>query len=113
MMNSPLNTAENMTTSAKCEDPELIMGWYKRFHDAIKKYGILEQDIYNMDETGFQMRMTATDKVICGSESRASNAKALRPGNREWVTAIVAVNSTGWALPPQIILAADNHQSQW
>lgn len=22
------------------------MGWYKRFHDAIEKYGILEQDIY-------------------------------------------------------------------
>ena len=102
-----------MLKSAKCEDPELIMGWYKRFHDAIEKYGILEQDIYNMDETGFQMGMISTAKVICGSETRASNAKALQPGNREWVTAIIAVNTTGWALPPQIILAADNHQSQW
>lgn len=34
-------------------------------------------------------------------------------GNCERVTAIIAVNATGWALPPQIILAADNHQSQW
>ncbi|OJJ84079.1 uncharacterized protein ASPGLDRAFT_284567 [Aspergillus glaucus CBS 516.65] len=66
-----------------------------------------------MDETGFQMGMTSTAKVICGSETWASNAKALQPGNHEWVTAIIVVNTTGWALPPQIILAADNHQSQW
>jgi len=39
---------------AKCEDPELIKSWFTQFHDAIQKYGILEQDIYNMDETGFQ-----------------------------------------------------------
>ncbi|KAL1979210.1 hypothetical protein VTN96DRAFT_6507 [Rasamsonia emersonii] len=37
----------------KCEDRELIKGWFTQFHDAIQKYGILEQDIYNMDETGF------------------------------------------------------------
>ncbi|OJJ87265.1 uncharacterized protein ASPGLDRAFT_1153176 [Aspergillus glaucus CBS 516.65] len=57
---------------------------YKHFRDAIEKYGILEQDIYNMDETGFRMGMTSTAKVICGSETQASNAKALQPGNREW-----------------------------
>ena len=79
---------------AKCEDPELIKGWFKRFHDAVEKYVILEQDIYNMDETGFQMGMISTAKVICGSETRASYAKTIQPGNREWVTAVVAVNAT-------------------
>ena len=98
---------------AKREDPELILGWYKCFHDAIEKYGTLEQDIYSKDESGFQMGITSTAKVICGSETWTSNAKAIQPGNCEWVTAIIAVNATGWALPPQIILAADNHQSQW
>ncbi|KAL1982496.1 hypothetical protein VTN96DRAFT_1287 [Rasamsonia emersonii] len=95
------------------EDPELIKGWFQRFHDTIQKYGIVEQDIYNMDETGFQMGVISTAKVICGSETRESHAKIIQPGNREWVTAIVAVNATGWALPLQIILAAKNHQSQW
>ena len=66
-----------------------------------------------MDETGFQMGVISTAKVVCGSETRESHAKTIQPGNREWVTAIVAVNATGWALPPQIILAAKNHQSQW
>jgi len=98
---------------AKCEDPVLIKDWFKRFHDTIEKYGILEQDRYNMDETGFQMGVISTAKVVCGSETRDSRAKMTQPGNREWVTAIVAVNAMGWALPPNIILAGENHQSQW
>lgn len=98
---------------AKCEDPELIKSWFTRVRDTIQKYGVLEQDIYNMDETGFQMGVISTAKVICGSETRDSRAKAIQPGNREWVTAIEAVNATGWVLPPQIILAAKQHQSKW
>ena len=66
-----------------------------------------------MDETGFQMGVISTAKVICGSETQESHAKALQLGNREWVTAIMAVNTTGSALPPQIILAGKKHQSQW
>ena len=69
--------------------------------------------IWIMDETRFQMGMISTAKVICGSETQTSNAKAIQPGNHKWVTAIIAVNATGWALSPYIILAADNHQSQW
>lgn len=66
-----------------------------------------------MDETGFQMGVASTAKVVCGSETKQSHARALQPGNREWVTAIVAVNATGWALPAQIIFAAVRHQSLW
>ena len=98
---------------AKCEDSGLIQSWFMRVQETIQKYGILTEDIYNMDETGFQMGVASTSKVICGSETKQSHAKALQPGNREWVTAIIAVNATGWSLPPQIIFAAANHQSLW
>ena len=98
---------------AKCEDSGLIKSWFARVQETIQKYGILMEDIYNMDETGFQMGVTSTAKVVCGSETRQSHAKALQPGNREWVTAIVAINAAGWSLPPQIIFAAVNHQSLW
>ena len=40
---------------AKCEDPELIKSWFKYIQKTIQKYGILEQDIYNIDKTSFQM----------------------------------------------------------
>ena len=38
---------------AKCEDPELIQSWFTKVHETIQKHGILAEDIYNMDETGF------------------------------------------------------------
>jgi hypothetical protein len=37
------------------------------------KYGILEEDIYNFNETGFQMGVIATVKVVSGRE-RAGKA---------------------------------------
>jgi len=62
-----------------------------------------------MDETGFQISVISTAKIVCGSETRESHAKTIQPESHEWVTAIIAVNATEWALPPQIILAAKNH----
>ena len=98
---------------AKCEDSKLIKAWFARVQETIEKYGIMKENIYNMDETGFQMGVASTTKVVCGSETKQSHARALQPGNREWVTAIVAVNAMGWSLPPQIIFAAAKHQSLW
>ena len=98
---------------ARCEDPELIKAWFRCVEKTIQQYGIAEEDIYNMDETGFQMGVASTAKVICGSETRDSYAKSIQPGNREWITAIVAVSASGSVLPPQIIMAGKKHQSQW
>ncbi|EED15617.1 conserved hypothetical protein [Talaromyces stipitatus ATCC 10500] len=78
---------------AKCEDPKIIQEYFDRVREVISDYGILPEDIYNFDETGFAMGLCATAK----------------PGNREWVTAIEAVNSIGWALPSYIIFKAKKY----
>ncbi|EED14743.1 pogo transposable element, putative [Talaromyces stipitatus ATCC 10500] len=90
---------------AKCEDPKIIQEHFDRVRAAISEYGILPEDIYNFDETGFAMGLCASAKVITGSD-RYAQPKLLQPGNREWVTAIEATNSTGWALPSYIIFKA-------
>lgn len=38
---------------ALCEDPELIRAWFRRVQSTITQFGILLEDIYNFDETGF------------------------------------------------------------
>jgi hypothetical protein len=53
----------------------------------IAKHGILNEDIYNFNETGFQMGVIAAAKVITGSE-RAGHPVCIQPGNREWVSVI-------------------------
>uniref|UniRef100_A0A093ULC9 Tigger transposable element-derived protein 2 n=2 Tax=Talaromyces marneffei PM1 TaxID=1077442 RepID=A0A093ULC9_TALMA len=90
---------------AKCEDPKIIKEHFDRVQAAISEYGILPEDIFNFDKTGFAIGLCSTAKVITGSDQYA-RPKLLQPGNREWVTAIEATNSTGWALPSYIIFKA-------
>ena len=37
----------------KCEDLKLIKAWFTWVQEAIEKYGIMKENIYNIDETGF------------------------------------------------------------
>src|ERR1700742_1886597 len=79
---------------AKCEDLTLIRTWFKRIQDAKIHYGILDEDIWNFDETGFQMGVITTSRVITGVD-RAGQPKTVQPGNREWVTIIETINTQG------------------
>ncbi|EED13526.1 conserved hypothetical protein [Talaromyces stipitatus ATCC 10500] len=47
---------------AKCEDPKIIQGYFNRVREVILEYGILQEDIYNFDETGFAMELCATQR---------------------------------------------------
>ena len=65
---------------AKCENPVVISEWFRLVRNTTLKYGILDGDIYNFDETGFQMGIIGTEKVVTGAERR-SRPKTLQPGN--------------------------------
>ena len=71
----------------------------------VAKYGILLKDTYNFDETGFQMGVILTSKVVTRSERRG-RVKTKQLGNREWVTLIYTINSSGWVLPAFVIFEA-------
>ncbi|OBT38517.1 hypothetical protein VE00_11195 [Pseudogymnoascus sp. WSF 3629] len=53
---------------ALCEDPKMIQEWFNLIQITIMQYGILPDDIYNFDETGFAMGLTATTRVITRAE---------------------------------------------
>tara|TARA_R110002003_G_scaffold1844_5_gene23580 strand:+ start:522 stop:1697 length:1176 start_codon:yes stop_codon:yes gene_type:complete len=76
------------------------------------KHGILDEDTYNFDESGFMMRMISTGAVVTGSERRG-RPKSVQQGNREWTTVIQGINATGWAIPPFIIFQGENHLPAW
>lgn len=97
---------------ALCEDPKAINDWFRLVENTRAKYGIPDEDVYNFDETGFQMGVIGTARVVTRSE-RAGKAITIQPGNRDWVTVIETVNATGWALPPMIIFSGKMHQALW
>lgn len=59
---------------ALCEDPELICGWFALVQNTIAKYGVVESDIYNFNETGFMMGIISTGMVVTSADRR-SNTK--------------------------------------
>ena len=90
---------------AKCEDPKVIGEWFALVRNVKAKYGIVDEDTYNFDETGFMMGIIFAGMVVTTSDG-LGKAKLAQPGNREWATVIQGVNAQGWAIPPFIILAA-------
>jgi hypothetical protein len=96
---------------ALCEDPALIRSWFELIEETKAKYGICDDDVYNFDEAGFMMGKITTQLVVTGSERRG-RPKSIQPGDREWVTAIAAINATGWSVPPFIIFAGQ-YLSAW
>jgi hypothetical protein len=69
------------------EDPETIGAWFKLVEDTKAKYSVHDDDVHNFDETGFQMGVIGSMKVVTGAERRA-RLELVQPGDREWVTVI-------------------------
>jgi hypothetical protein len=63
------------------EDPEVISAWFTLIQETIAKYGVADSDIHNFDETGFQMGVIGSMKVVTGSERR-TRPNLIQPGNR-------------------------------
>jgi hypothetical protein len=54
---------------AKCEDPKVIGDWFKRVNAIRLQHGILDDDVYNFDETGFAMGViSVASKVVADAE---------------------------------------------
>jgi hypothetical protein len=94
------------------EDPKLIREWFEVISNTKAKYGICDEDIYNFDETGFQMGQIR-QSVVVTSTSKASRPKQIQGHSQEWITIIQGINSQGWALPPFIIFKGKQYQSSW
>ncbi|BDD61273.1 hypothetical protein MAP00_009287 [Monascus purpureus] len=97
---------------AKCEDPKIIREWFDRVQITIMQHGIVQEDIYNFDETGFAMGLVATAEVVTRAEM-VGKPFLVQPGNQEWVTTIECINSSGWVLPPCIIFKGKTHVQGW
>ncbi|KAJ5143093.1 uncharacterized protein N7515_001880 [Penicillium bovifimosum] len=97
---------------AVLEDPNVIIEWFKLVEKTIAQYGITSDDIYNFDESGFAMGVSATTKVITQSVYTGRRG-VLQPGNREWVTVVETICASGRALPPYVIFKGKRIMERW
>jgi hypothetical protein len=95
-----------------CSNPAIIEPWFKLVASVKAEYGILDEDTYNFDETGFQIGVGGSVKVVTAAEIRL-NPIGRQAGDREWITLIAAVNAAGWLVPPFFIFKGKNHNQSW
>lgn len=68
--------------------------WLAVSHETRHRYGMLNEDTYIFDETGFRMGIAIMSKVVTSSDT-ISRAIDIQPGNREWTTGIGCINASG------------------
>ncbi|KAJ8106366.1 hypothetical protein OPT61_g9585 [Boeremia exigua] len=97
---------------AACEDPVAIQRWFDLVEATKQKWGIVDDDMYNFNETSFMMGKILSQLVITSSEGYGKK-KRIQPGNRKWVTVIQGVGASGQWIPPFVIFAGKVKIDAW
>jgi len=80
----------------------------------MEEYNIREENIYNMDESGFAIGTIEAFKVIIDEQSSSNSIyHQAQPGRQEWVTSVECICTDGSYLPPLIIFKAENFSRNW
>jgi DDE superfamily endonuclease/Tc5 transposase DNA-binding domain len=92
-------------------DPEGLMAWFEKLRAIRQRYGIVDADIHNMDETGFRIGVGRQHKVI----TKASNNRQYLsdPNNRDYITSIESISAAGDSHAPMLVLKAASLQERW
>ncbi|GEQ71635.1 hypothetical protein JCM33374_g5321 [Metschnikowia sp. JCM 33374] len=104
-LNRTLNLAGNICRPhgyirASSETSEKSNDWFNRVEDTTMEFGIKHHDVYNVDKTGFAMRILS--QVITGSDCH-EDPRIIQSGYLECVTAMGFIRVVGFMILPFII----------
>ena len=92
-------------------DLELFKAHFEKYQEVVNKYGIISDDQWNFDETGYRISMARNDWIITANNSRRSYSAD--PSNRESLTAVECINGAGQDIPPFLIVTGVNILAPW
>lgn len=95
-----------------CEDPAIIGDWFQLVKNTVNKHGIISEDIYNFDESGFQMGQISASMVVTAID-RQGRPKQIKPTNTEWVTLIQGACADGSTIPPFVVFKGKEFNQAW
>lgn len=88
-----------------------LIEWFEVIGTVVQDPDVLEENLYNMDETGVMLSNLGSVKVLVGKDDlrdyRGTGVK------RTMVTAIECISADGRPLQPLIIWPASTHRSNW
>ena len=87
------------------EETEVFQRWFDLYHSLKIRYGILDEDTYNMDEKGFIIGVAGSVEVIISKYEK--QVFVTQSGNQEWISLIEAISAgSGQKLPLWVIFKA-------
>ncbi|KAJ5152498.1 hypothetical protein N7492_009778 [Penicillium capsulatum] len=95
----------------RAADKKVVSKWFESYQATIESYGIQPNDIYNFDETGFQIGVERDQYIITREPKKKIVSGSVT--NHESVTVVEAVSATGYTTPPLIILNAKIVLYRW
>ena len=72
--------------------------WFNYLKEALCRYNVPMHNVYNMDETGFQMGYSQKEQVIFNR--RTGPPLSVTTGTTQWVTSIECICADGPPLQP-------------
>jgi len=88
-----------------------LRDYFKRLMKLMRKHHLKPEDIFNMDEKGFVIGMSAKAKVICRAGRRPP--RVTQDGTREMLTIIECVCAALYMLPSFTIFKGKAHYMGW
>lgn len=88
-----------------------VENWFEVMSKQLSERGVLQENVYNMDETGVLLSdLTTTKVLVCRNDARSRRGVGLR---RTMITAVECISADGRCLPPLIIWPGKTIQNTW
>ena len=84
------------------QNRDIIQDWFNLYQSIKVEYGILDEDIYNMNENGYMIDIVGSSKVVFSKYQK--QAFINQAGNRECASLIEAIDITSQRLLLFVIL---------
>ena len=88
-----------------------IREYFEAYRAAREARGIVDEDVWNMDETGFRIGYGRAHWVVSGHSRKP--LLLTDPDNREYVTSCECISAGGRDIPPMVIIAGVLILEKW
>jgi len=88
-----------------------VVHWFEVIEKVLTNPDVLQENVYNMDETGIMLSKLNSVRVLVGKDSKRGYRGARV--KRTTITAIECVSGDGRYLNPMIIWPASTHRANW
>lgn len=86
-----------------------LIHWYQVLGEFLKKNKIQANELYNWDETGFQLGIGTKENVV----STRQNETIGTGGIGQNITGIECISADGWVMHPWFLIRGSEHMEDW